>query len=359
MDSFSKTKILLMGKSPFISSIAIGLKHELDENIPTAGTNGTHIKYNPNFWGKLSQDEKLGLMAHEAWHVALMHPFRENNREHTRWNKAADHVINNMLIDQGYTLPEGGLHDPQYKNQGTEEVYNQLPEEEEGEDGYDCDLDINADPAAKMQATTNVAKAIQQAKLQDEYGNLPAGVRKLLDDILNPKLSWKQLLNRFVAEKAKEDYSWRRPNKRYLPTYLPSLYSEALGPLLVAIDTSGSIYADPALLAEFMGELRGIHEDSKPSTTTVLDIDTEINDGPFIFNRDDLFNTSIEVKGGGGTYFHPAFEYGNEMETPPLCLIYFTDGYADTAIPPPAYDTLWVVYDNPGFKAPFGEVIYV
>src|SRR5208282_5738727 len=64
-----------------------------------------------------------------------------------------------------------------------------------------------------------------------------------------------------LSPAAKSDYAWTPPNRRHIARglYLPSLRSETLGPVVVGVDTSGSI--DDATLAAFAAEISAILED--------------------------------------------------------------------------------------------------
>ena len=93
-------KIDLMTKSVFLSTICLSLKHELTDKLPTAGTNGISILYNPEFLEKLTAQERTGLLAHEVWHVAFNHLSRINDRDRVTWNKAGDYVINFISMDE-------------------------------------------------------------------------------------------------------------------------------------------------------------------------------------------------------------------------------------------------------------------
>ena len=363
MDSLTKTKIKLLAKSPFIATVGLACKHSMDENVPTACTDGVSIKYGTKFWNKLDSEEQIGLMAHEIWHIVLSHMHRRGDRSPKRWNVAGDHVINLMLKSQGYTLPAGGLADPQYMDLDTDSVYEKLPDETEDSPEYgDGDWDDLEEPAegdkqaAELATKEILAKAVQSARMTKDYGSLPENIKRLLDDTLQPKISWQQLLINYMTEKAKDDYSWQRPNRRFRDIYLPSLYSEAMGELVVAIDTSGSV--DDTLVNQFLVEVKALHEDVQPSKTTILAIDTQINGKPYTVSKDEQFiPEDVGVEGGGGTDFLPAFNYTED--NPTQCLIYLTDGYANTDLEEPNHDVLWLIYDNNNFTSPFGTVIYV
>ena len=142
-----------------------------------------------------------------------------------------------------------------------------------------------------------LAQAVRQAR---DAGDLPGGLERLVRRLLYPKLDWRELLDRFVQARARNDYSWTPPNRRYLHMglHLPSLSQESLPELVLAVDTSGSV--SPEELEMFAAELRGVLE---PFDTTlrVYFCDREIT-GEQEFRRDDP-PLELEAAGGGGDGF--------------------------------------------------------
>jgi predicted metal-dependent peptidase len=184
-------------------------------------------------------------------------------------------------------------------------------------------------------------------------GKLPGCAERLLGDILAPKVDWRDTLRRFVTERAKADYSWSRPNRRYMAQgiILPGLHSWQMGAIAVAVDTSGSIDAEQ--LAEFAAELLGIQEDAKPASMVALYCDAAVH-------RVDEFTPfdPFELRsagGGGGSDFRPVFNAIAERGESPACLVYLTDGFGTFPDSPPDYPVLWVM--NSDADAPFGEVV--
>ena len=199
-----------------------------------------------------------------------------------------------------------------------------------------------------------VAKAEQVAKMQ---GNLPGGFAAKLDKFRRPEIPWPEYMRRYFDAHSQEDFDSRRSDRRFTPAdlYLPTLYSEAMGEIVVGIDTSGSIYYDKSLFERFMGELSDIMSRLRPKQTTLLQCDTRITDVRE-YNAGDVVDVDIPIKGGGGTDFRPFFNHIRTNNIQPKVLVVFTDGYGDYPATPPDYDVLWVDYGNyPNY--PFGDVI--
>lgn len=369
--ALGKAKLrLMLSAGKFISAVCIQLEHVIGDEVPTAATNGKRVIYNPEFFMELTPEERVALIAHECWHVAFMHMFRIGDRHPIVWNYAGDYVINLELRKDNFKLPEPHLFDPKYDNMTTEQIYDLIMDELDGDepDPDNLMLDIQApdtgdseqedggqSAAAKQaeQAVTEIlVKAVTQARMEQAAGSIPAEIGRAIDDLINPKLDWRELLERFVSEAAKDDYSWKRPNKRYFPnTYLPSAYSERLGHICVAIDTSGSVSDE--MLREMLSEIKGIWDMFAPQKMTIIDCDYVIHNVYEIEDGEEILD--CQFSGGGGTSFHPVIDYCKEHETE--LLIYFTDLWATQIEEELPWETLWICYSNHE-PAPIGQTVY-
>jgi predicted metal-dependent peptidase len=375
----SKARASLVLSQPFFASLLLRLTVREDTTCQTLWTDGKTLAYDPAFIDTLSFDEVKGVLCHETMHCAMGHAARRGARKAESWNVATDHAINHVLTDAGMVLPACRLMDSAYKGKAAEEVYSLLPvpqSSDEGNDGTEGGTGSdspNHDPGgcgevrdgtgedgtaaspselAQQEADWKVAlgQALQVAHAQ---GEVPAGIARMVDEIVNPLLDWREVLRRFVDRAAKSDYSWTRPNRRHIADglYLPSLQSEQLPPMVVAVDTSGSV--DERLLVQFAAEIGAILEDYDTSVN-VLYCDSTMHGGE-VFTRDDL-PVKLHAEGGGGTDFRPVFEHCDGLADPITCLIYLTDMRGKFPEVEPAYPVLWVCTDRIK-SAPFGEAV--
>jgi len=352
----AKLHIAIRKESAFISTILFSLKFSWDETIPTACTNGTQLKVNPEFFLGLSLLEQVFLLEHESYHVAFMHMTRLESRDFRLWNMAADYVINLMLVRANGVMPEGGLLEQKYDNYTSEEVYQDLvanppPESED----FILDMEESTEESTETveaEVADILIKAATQAKLSDQVGSIPGEVEIFLDKLLNPKLPWNVILENHMDDFAPDDYSMRRPNKRFYPAYyLPSLYSEAVGEIAIMMDASGSVSDDE--LNQMFAETYAITANLNPSKLTVCDFDTEIRSTNTVTSVDDLMN--IQFTGRGGTQIHEVMEYGAKHQ--PAVMIIFTDGHFDPGDIDPLCPIIWLIYGNEHFTSNWGRVI--
>lgn len=364
MKRLSKAKTSLILSHPFIGTVALNMPMKLDESVPTAATNGREVRYNPHFLGELTDEQVTFLVAHECFHPMLEHMYRLKGRQRMRWNKAADYVINQLLVDEkvGKFIPGGCLDANLYRagNGTSEGIYDLLPDDGNGEGdapgGTGSDLeDPGGSPAEQAQAQAEwkvkVAQAAQAAKMM---GKLSANMQRFVDEVLQPKVVWQDVLRRFMQRAKTSTRSWARPNRRFLTQglYLPSVSGEALGEIVVAVDCSGSI--SPRDINEFAAEIRAIHEDTKPTAVHVVYFDSKVCHVDHYAPDDAL---DIKPHGGGGTAFSPIFEFVSEAAITPVACVVLTDLYCDDFGPAPDYPVLWVSHGQD--KAPWGEVVKV
>ena len=370
-DMFSKAMAMLVLDHPFFASLALRLNVSENKDIETARTDGRKLEYSPKFVESLSMDELKGLICHEVMHCVLQHPFRVNGRHPRIWNYAIDYVVNPIVLDAGMRLPEGALFDEKYTDMSAEDVYRLIvddlqPEEvppslgeviepgcgKSGEGEEEGGGESIQDIAQEWKVI--LAQAAQQAERE---GRLPAGIRRLVKDTLEPKLDWREIFRRFITTYAENDYSWTKPDRRYVHRglYLPSMYSNELGKVVAAIDVSGSISQDQ--LDQFSGEINSILQDYR-AECKVIYCDAEVTQVDDYEAGDPV---RLEVNGGGGTDFRPPFDLLQSEDEVPSCMLYFTDGMCSSFPEEPVYPTMWVVMQSGygDFDPPFGEVLYL
>ncbi len=356
----ARTRLIL--DQVFFGMMALRLNLVEKKDTKTAAVDGKNLFYNPEFVKQLSGSERETLIAHEAMHPMLDHIGRLQGRQQRRWNCAGDYVINPILQDSGMTPIKGWLCDPAFAGMNADHVYSILPEDQDdgsgnnpyGQGGLDALDEVMAgDPnSQEIDALEWKAAATNAANVAKQMGNLPASLQRFVEEITGNKVDWRGQLRRFITEHAKDDYSFARPNKffMHLGFFLPTLYSESIGTIVVAIDTSGSI--DQPTLNAFGAETKAIVSTSKPSKLFVIYCDAKVNHVDEFDPYDDI---TFDMHGGGGTRFEPVFTYIEENNIKPVALVYLTDLEGPLSFVPPNYPVLWCC--TTARIAPFGETI--
>jgi predicted metal-dependent peptidase len=309
----------------FFGRLALNLKLVEETSIPTLAVDGRSIFYNPDFVLSLSSPILKAAVAHEVMHCVLNHcgtDTRLGKRVHKIWLYATDYVVNQILVEAKFKLGPGWLHDTQYAGMSAEEVYEKLKNDNTARQPFDDLRLVSGTEAEKEAITLGWKVAVVQAATEaaSHYGILPQQIRRLVGHIITPTVPWQETTRRFVTSLTNDDYSWRRANRKHVAqgVYMPSMYSESLGPLGVIIDTSGSI--DSKTLSAFQNELQALMNEARPERVTLIYADAEVN-AVETFERGEYIE--LAPHGGGGTDFCPALELLDQ--DPPVAAIYLTD----------------------------------
>jgi predicted metal-dependent peptidase len=385
-----KAKISLMRNSKFalLSGIMMVGRTRVDDNIPTACTNGRDERYGREFVKKLRDPELAFVVAHENAHKMYRHltTWRKlHDENHRMANRACDYVINLMLKDLDpsetviamprYTdgLLKGrvmGLVDERFRGMNAKQVFDILKEEDEGGGGGDGFDDHDWDGARDMteEEKKELAREVDQAIRQGlisakKAGTGTSGLDRELEDLMQPKVDWREVLREFVKAtcSAKDTSSWRRVNRRFLSTgvYMPTLIGEKVGHLVVAVDTSGSVGGKE--LAEFLSEVKGIAEEVSPEVVDLLYWDGEVaGHETYTGATVSTIVQSTKPAGGGGTSPSCVSTYLKDKHIVPECIIMLTDGYVggdwgnEWTAP-----VLWVIVGGNDEVAPNGKTIHI
>jgi predicted metal-dependent peptidase len=379
----SRARIQLLWINPFLGTLALYLKVRKDPGLvcmnghPTMGTDGKTLAYNPKFVDSLPfkettnagvDDGKLiGVVAHEIMHCVYQHVLEwrgTNGRVEELWTMAMEYVVNEAVTEM-FRLPLPGqpFLDKKYYGMYTEQVYAELLKThkvinikslqdllKKGMiDKHIPGLTAKEKEGLVKDLKLNIARAASVAKMR---GKLPSGLERIIGDILEPKIPWRQVLAEFIVSMGRDDYSWRQPNKRHLHRgiILPSLHSETVE-IAVAIDTSGSIGQKE--LTEFWSEIKGIMGAFPSYKIYLMACDADIHSYQVLEPWDDVDVEGL-TKGGGGTDFRPVFKKVEEEDIRPQALVYLTDTYGAFPDEPPPYPVLWVVTGTG--EVPWGRV---
>lgn len=349
-----RARTALILDQPFFGMLALRLKLVEKNEIKTLAVDGKHVFYNADFVKSLSPSLTKSALAHEVGHCIFDHLGRRGARNPRKWNCAGDYVINDTIQSAGFELGTSWLHNAAFAGMGADHVYSLLPDDEDGEGGGGDPLDEMIDATGsdvECNAVDWKIATLQAAAAAKAMGKLHASLSRFVDELTAVKVDWRERLRRFVTENSRDDYSWLRPNRHFIMQglYLPSLYSENMGEIVVAIDTSGSI--DQPTLNAFGAEIKAIVGGARPKKTTVIYCDAAVNHVDTFEPNDELH---FDMHGGGGTNFCPPFEYVAENGLKPVCFVYLTDGYGPFPSAP-EFPTLWCCTTE--VVAPFGETV--
>ena len=378
----------------------------IEEDIPTACTNGRDVKYGRAFVDGLTDAELRGLVLHEDEGHKLY-------RHLTTWrwmydidpflaNCACDYVINIKIVDDNKDdwfaiLPEGGLVDERFRGMDSAQVFNILRKEQEEDDDDDGDGGDNESEGdgeqgdgsttgsqntavgegtgfdehdwegaqslsteEKRELARDIDEAIRQGALA--AGKMGGTGNRDLDALLQPQVDWREVLREFVQTTcAGSDYStYARPNRRLMSQgiYMPSGISERVEELVIAIDTSGSI--GQSELTEFLSEVKGVCDTVKPNKVRLLYWGCSVvGDESYDMHELEQLTTSTKPKGGGGTDVNCVTQYMAKKSIKPQAAIVLTDGYLYDGWGEWTCPVLWTILDNEHALADVGKTVHI
>jgi predicted metal-dependent peptidase len=375
--------ILMVGKTKVV---------EKNDMPAPACTDGRDEKYRRDFIAELSDPELAFVVAHEGAHKMYRHlsTWQKLYDENAQLaNMACDYVVNLMLteLDPAGTVilmptyKKGpmrgrlmGLVDPRFKGMNTKQVYDILKEEQKkgngggdgGFDSHDWDNVKDMPEEEKKQLAKDIDDAIRRGVAeQKRVGKGNGHLDRELKDLLEPKVDWREVLREFIKSvcAGRDKSSWRKPNRRLLSlgtdTYMPSMISEKVGRIVLAVDTSGSIGADD--LRDFLSEVKGIADEVNPEFVDLLYWGTQVvsheeYDGGAVAN----ITTSTKPMGGGGTAPSCITNYLKDKFIQPECVVVLTDGCVGDdwggSWPAPV---LWAIVGGNDAIAANGKTIHV
>ena len=384
-------RVGLLLRASFFGNLATRLKLvNADEWCPTAATDGRNFYYNSRFVDSLKPKEVEFLFGHEVLHCVYDHMNRRGDRDPMLWNIADDYCVNADLKKHRVgefitTVP--CLYDAKYEGLAAEEVYDILYEnaekidigslidqllddhmedegDSEGSGGKEGDTKGNGRPKLSQAERDQIKDEIKEAVLaaaaaSDGAGNLPAGVKRLIQDMTAPKMNWRELLRMQLESTIKSDYTWMRNSRRgwHMDAVMPGMQLDPMIDIAISIDTSGSI--GEKMLKDFLSEVQGIMDSFPSYRIHIVSFDTNIYN-PQQFDSENLDSIcDYEPKGGGGTDFDCVFEYFKQEEIQPKRHIMFTDGYPYGSWGDEQYcDTVFIIHGNTSVVPPFGQYAY-
>ena len=350
----------LLRDEPFFAELSRKMDKRSSKAIPTAGvrvnpdTAQFEMLYNPDFFEKLTDAQRKGVLIHEFYHCVFQHVTerKPDNVEPKEWNICADLAINDIIgaanLPEGCCIPGAGPF-AQYPHGKTGEWYvdyrkklrdeNEQDEQNGGkgegqegggepggkpngneglEEGSGANFDSHDDwsEGAEIDAATQeIAKERLKEHLKDAvnegskkgFGSVSAEVRKDIIEKLTPKIDWKKVLRYFVktSTRAHKSSTVKRVNRRYAYIH-PGRKVNRTANIAVSIDQSGSV--SDTMLAAFFSELNKL---SELAEFTVIPFDTAVaEDKVYVWKKGEKRKWERVLY--GGTCFEAPTDYVNK-----------------------------------------------
>lgn len=375
VDKIIVARVGLLLRHPFFGNMATRMKLiEASDWCPTAATDFRNLYYNRDFFDKMTPRQVEFVVCHEILHCAFDHLMRKDHRHNQMWNIAADYCVNGVLVrDRIGDMPDVKcFHDPKYYGKSAEEVYDILMENFDEEtlkklgqllDHHmegNCENNGKGPPKYSQEELKQIRDEIKEAMIQSanacQAGQVPGEIRRMIKDLTEPQMNWRQLLRQNIQSIIRNDYTFQRPSRKgwHTGAILPGMNFDETIDIAVSIDMSGSITDEMG--KDFLSEIRGIMEEYKDFNIKLWCFDTKVyNEEDFSsYNLDDI--NSYQLMGGGGTDFMANWNYMKEHDIRPKKFVMFTDGYPWDSWGDEDYcDTLFIIHGDKKITSPFGS----
>jgi len=391
IDKLTTARVGLLLKAPFFGNMATRMQLiEADEWCPTAATNGRNFYYNTKFVQKLSVKKLEFLFGHEICHCVFDHFGRVGSRDRQLSNIAQDYAVNQILVDEriGEKITEVKIcYDAKYRGMAWEEIYDELYEKAEkismpdllkqlgdlldehiNEDGSgpgkegDGDKQGKGMPTMTKEEAQQIRDEIKEAMIQSAAaagaGKTPMGIQRLIKDMTEPKISWRDLVRQEIQSIIRNDYTFSRPSRKgqMSGAILPGMKEATTIDVGICIDMSGSIGEEDATV--FLSEVKGIMDQYEDFKINLWCFDTAIYNHKEISQDNSHDLEEYEPQGGGGTDFAVNWDFMKDNGIAPKKFIMFTDGYPCGSWGDEDYcDTIFIVKGNTEAEAPFGQTV--
>ena len=400
LDRIIVARVGLLLRHPFFGNMATRLRIlAADDWLGTAAVDGRNLYFNTQFFNAMDNKEIEFVVAHEILHMVFDHLGRREERNPMLYNIAADYIVNNTLMDERIGAKPKIVdcyQDFKYRGWTSEEVYDELFEEakkngeeaikqlgemldehldaegdSDSENGGEETKDSNGNSVSKSQPKYSkeelerikdeIKEGMLSAAQAAGAGNVPAGVARMIKELTEPKMNWRELLRQQIQSTIRNDYTFARPSRKgwHTGAVLPGMNFDETIDICIALDMSGSI--GNAQAQDFLGEVKGIMDEYKDYKIKIWCFDTAV------YNEDDFSAddgrelTDYDIKGGGGTDFMVNWTYMKENDIQPKKFLMFTDGYAWDSWGEEDYcDTVFVIHSHhdKNLQAPFGQTAH-
>jgi len=393
-DRIIVARVGLLLRHPFFGNMATRLRIlAADDWLPTAAVDGRNLYFNTQFFNAMSNKEIEFVVAHEILHMVFDHLGRREERNPMLYNIAADYIVNNTLVrDRIGEKPRivDCFQDFKYEGWTSEEVYDKLFEEaekngeeflqqlgemldehlenegdgnEDGEEGKDSKgNNVSKKPAKySKEEMSKIKDEIKEAMINAAQaagaGNVPAGVQRMIKELTEPKMDWRELIRQQIQSTIKHDFTFQRPSRKgwHTGAVLPGQNFADTIDICVSLDMSGSI--GNAQAQDFLSEVKGIMEEFKDYHIKIWCFDTKVYNEQDFSAEDGEDLLDYEIHGGGGTDFMCNWHYMHENDIQPKKFIMFTDGYPWDSWGEDDYcDTVFIIHGHhdKNLQAPFG-----
>lgn len=352
-EKLNYTKSVILLNSPFIGTLLFSVPIvETDKGYEGVYLVGKKIKIHEKLVDQLDRMDFTALITKFIFHLIFLHINRmKNTNNRTKFAVSASQAINSLLDSElGSELSsyislknERFNYENDFKGKSAEQIYELLG---------DCISDsmllqsmdlIHSELMTKDESDSFQNDILRSHDLNKNFGNIPASIEILIEQLRKPKVNWKRILKQNI-QKQFIDYSYNEPDRRFLGNniILPTITGEKFK-VLIGVDLSGSINKEQS--DSFLSDIYNLLNVFNGIEIILMTFDTQAYNVKLIKSRKDLFN--YEMLGGGGTDCYEVLKYANDNKNKIDYTLIFTDGYLEFHKEFKKTKNLyWLIYDS-------------
>ncbi len=404
--SLAKANKSLCNKQPFYGLFLMMLNKSWSKSLETAGVRKQTINYylmiNPDFWESLKESWRVGILQHEALHIAFFHLERHEEYENQKIANVAMDMEINQFIDEDclpafdipkkkyeypltidndairqeclkelYKVPPRGVYLKDFPElnlepkMGTRYYYDRLmdgKDKKPGDPGYSPLLDqmnqaFEAEDIVLIEHDWEDFEGMTESESKLMHKQIDTLLKETANQIKKSRGLIPDHLAGYIDSLDKTEppkFNWKSYLRRFAggsrKVYTKKLHRKfnkryedlpglKLKPLRrILVAVDTSGSVQNEELKEFFHEI--YHITKMGTEVVVVQCDAAISN---IAEYKKGFEDKIKVHGRGGTSFDPPVDYFNEHKRDFSCMVYLTDGEAPPPVNKVQGHILWVL----------------
>jgi predicted metal-dependent peptidase len=397
----SQVRTQMLEAHPFWGYLLMQLQPVAAPTLPTFAATDCrrHIWFNPLHTRHLTPAQLGFVLAHEVCHLVFASEDRARGRNHYLWNCATDYAINRIVGQVMrpaltcamplYDPPNGRfpgigkveiLDDDRFEGMIAEAIYEVLAGEVAGcpvcvqldldapgggrislpgvldhRGGIDLHLPEHFSDRVREEIREKLAAAVETWQSSGRRGHVPGDAVRVVT-MGRARVPWQRIFRQYVQPAmGRDEFSLTHPARRYLleDVVVPGVYSERVGRVVVALDTSGSMSQE--VLAAAAAEISQLARQAEEATLIVADSTVH---AVIPLDRLQEYLAKGHFEGSGGTNHKPVFDHIREAHLAPDLFVGLTDLASEFPDHAPPYPVIWVVPPDHA-DAPWGRVVEV
>lgn len=302
----------------------------IDDNYPhMAGVGFKNYNYNliinSRLFSTVPMDTQVGILVHESMHVFFEHLQRKGDRNHERYNIAADCAINQLIgrefvglgiFPEDLKAPYNLSAEQYYEFTSTSTTHEVYGGHEEWGDVDESDYEL----------MDGICSGIIDTAVSCDPGKVPEYVHNYINlNKSSSKIQWKSVLYNIIGSKDSDrDLTIMRPNRRQSSRL--ELKGKRRGTdtpnVLCITDVSGSM--KDSAVSRGLNEINSVCK-MFDTDLNLIQVDTKVHN----IEKFNIKTKLLKRRGNGGTLIYSAIDYIITNKISSDVIVIITDGHIE------------------------------